>query len=49
MASQCKVADLMGLDSIAFWSDAVSEPLIGEHFCRRERSALVTEGAPVGR
>jgi len=38
----------MGLDSITFWSDAVSEPLAGEHFGISERSALATEGAPVG-
>jgi hypothetical protein len=38
----------MGLDRTTFWSDAVSEPLTGEHFCTRELSALVTEGAPVG-
>jgi hypothetical protein len=39
----------MGLDRTMFWSDAVSEPLTGEHFCRHELLALVTEGAPVGR
>jgi hypothetical protein len=33
---QCLVADLMGLDRATFWSDAVSEPLTGEHFGRQE-------------
>jgi len=26
------VTVLMGLDSVAFWSDAVSEPSTGEHW-----------------
>src|ERR1019366_8644723 len=46
---QWMVAFLMGLDGTTFWSDAVPEPLTGEHFGICERSALATEGAPVGR
>jgi hypothetical protein len=29
---QLRVADLIGLDIIALWSEAVSEPLTGEHW-----------------
>jgi hypothetical protein len=28
---QCRIAFQMGLDRTTFWSDAVSEPLTGEH------------------
>jgi hypothetical protein len=29
---QCMVADLIGLDGVTFWSDAVSESPTGEHW-----------------